>query len=175
MAQFCDGDVGAFDALYRRHAAPLHGFLRRMVGSDAASSDLLQVTFLHVVKARGRYARSERFTPWLYSIAHNATRDYLRLAHHRREEGESERLDTEPAAEASLGADPAEVAALTRALDQLPAAYREAVVLHQLEGMSFPEIARALGTTTGAVKVRAHRGYVRLREALEVWRRGRVP
>ena len=63
--------------------------------------------------------------------------------------------------------------ALQRALDELPEAYREAVVMHQIEGLSFPEIAQAVGSTTGAVKVRAHRGYQKLRAALESWKRGR--
>jgi RNA polymerase sigma-70 factor (ECF subfamily) len=174
MERFRDGDSHAFEELYRRHAAPLHGFLRRMVRSNAAASDLVQVAFLHVVKARGRYAQGERFPPWLYSIAHNAARDYQRLAHHRHEapeedDGPEPVSDSEPVA----GADPAEVQALKRALDELPEAYREAVVLHQIEGMSFPEIAKAVGSTTGAVKVRAHRGYTRLRAALESWKRGR--
>ncbi len=174
MERFRDGNPQAFEVLYRRHAAPLHGFLRRMVRSNAAASDLVQVAFLHVVKSRGRYAPGERFPPWLYSIAHNAARDYLRLAHHRHESAEEDD-SPEPVsdAESVQGADPAEVQALKRALDDLPAAYREAVVLHQIEGMSFPEIAKVVGSTTGAVKVRAHRGYTRLRAALEGWKRGR--
>ena len=53
------------------------------------------------------------------------------------------------------------------ALRLLPAAYREVIVLHRWHELSFPEIAEILGTTEGAVKVRAHRGYLKLRELLQ--------
>jgi RNA polymerase sigma-70 factor (ECF subfamily) len=175
MERFCQGDVSAFDALYARHAAGLRGFFQRMTRSTSTADDLLQVTFLHLVKARGRFAKGERFSPWLYAIARNAARDYLRLARHRFEAGvEPEQLAaaSEPANStgsplSDAGADPSEVRALREALDQLPENYREAVVLHQLEGLSFAEVARILGSTPGAVKVRAHRGYQRLRELLK--------
>ena len=175
MERFCQGDGRAFDALYLRYRVPLHGFFRRMVGSTAAADDLLQVTFLHVVKARGRYARGEPLRPWLYAIARNAARDHLRLAHHREVGGESSerslsRLEA-PEEVVAAGAD--EVAALQRALAALPPKYREAVVMHQLEGLSFTEVARAVDSTPGAVKVRAHRGYQRLREVLAALRRDR--
>lgn len=168
MERFCQGDAAAFDVLFARHRRPLHGFFRRMAGSGAAADDLLQVTFLHLVKARARFAQGERFKPWLYAIARNAARDYLRLAHHREQGGEAAELSVAQAhaAEGPEPVDAAELEALRRALAELPVAYREAVVMHQLEGLSFGEIARAVGATPGAVKVRAHRGYVRLRAAL---------
>ena len=168
MEQFCQGDAAAFDALFARHQRPLQGFFRRMAGSAAAADDLLQVTFLHLVKARSRFASGERFKPWLYAIARNAARDYLRLAHHREQGGEAAELSLaqSEAPAAPEQPDASEVEALHRALAELPPAYREAVVMHQLEGLSFAEIAQAVGSTPGALKVRAHRGYVRLREAL---------
>ncbi len=176
MERFCQGEASAFDALYARHAPGLQGFFRRMTRSEAAASDLLQVTFLHLVKARGRYARGERFAPWFYAIARNAARDYLRLAQHRYEAGaEPEQLEAVVGAEGIELSDPAELQALREALQALPESYREAVVLHQLEGLSFPEVARIVGSTTGAVKVRAHRGYQQLREALAAWKKGRAP
>lgn len=173
MERFCQGDARAFDALYAAHRAGLHGFFRKMTGSQAAADDLLQVTFLHLVKARDRYAFGERFKPWLYAIARNAARDYLRLAQHRESGGEAaETTLAEATAPDPAALDPGAAAALQRALDELPPQYREAVVLHQLEGLSFAEIAQMLGSTPGAVKVRAHRGYERLRAALAKLRGG---
>ena len=168
MEQFCEGSAAAFDALYARHRVGLHGFFRKMTGSQAAADDLLQITFLHLVKARERYARGERFKPWLYAIARNAARDYLRLAHHRESGGQEAEapLAQAEAPEPPEAPDASEVAALKSALSELPPQYREAVVMHHLEGLSFSEIAAAVGSTTGAVKVRAHRGYERLRAAL---------
>jgi RNA polymerase sigma-70 factor (ECF subfamily) len=59
--------------------------------------------------------------------------------------------------------------AIEAALRQLPADQREAVLLHKLHGLSFPEVAVALGTSVGAAKVRAHRGYQRLKTLLAPW------
>ena len=172
MERFCQGEPPAFDLLYGRHRAPLHGFFRRMTGSAAAADDLLQVTFLHLVKARDRYALGEPFRPWLYAIARNAARDYLRLAQHRESGDQEVTLARMEAPERPVAPEQGELAALRKALEALPPAYREAVVMHQLEGLSFQEIARAVGSTPGAVKVRAHRGYERLRHALAKLRRG---
>ena len=77
MLRFIDGDRGAFDVLYQRYREPIAAYLTRIVGRGSAE-DLLQVTFLSLVRARGRYQRNARFRPWLYAIATNAARDYLR-------------------------------------------------------------------------------------------------
>src|SRR5262249_53356347 len=67
---------------------------------------------------------------------------------------------------ATVAADPVMGHTLEVALAQLPADQREAVLLHKLQGLSFPEIATALGTTAGAARLRAHRGYERLKRLL---------
>lgn len=59
--------------------------------------------------------------------------------------------------------------AVEAALQRLPAQQREAVLLHQMHGLTFPEVASAIGTTVGAAKVRAHRGYQRLKFLLAAW------
>jgi len=166
MLRFCDGDVKAFDVLFARHAGAVRAYLHRVSGSAAAADDLTQATFLSVVKARGRYVRGAAFKPWLFAIATNAARDL-----HRRRRGEE--LSAEPAAVETV--DPkVRDAGLERqvreALVKLPEPQREAILLHRFEGMSFAEIAEAVGVSEGAVKVRAHRGYERLRELLRgVW------
>ena len=166
MLRFCDGDTRAFDALFARHAAPVRGYLHRVTGSRASADDLTQTTFLSVVKARGRFEREAAFKPWLYAIATNAARDL-----HRRRR--PEQLAAEP--EVTETVEPAvRDAGLERhvrdALVRLPEAQRSAIVMHRFEGLSFAEIAVALGVSEGAVKVRAHRGYQRLRELLKgVW------
>ena len=65
--------------------------------------------------------------------------------------------------------DPNVARAVGEALQQLPPEQREAVLLHKLHGLSFPEVAVAVGTTVGAAKVRAHRGYQRLKVLLAAW------
>jgi RNA polymerase sigma-70 factor (ECF subfamily) len=162
MQRFIGGDGSAFDALFLRHAARLHAYLRRMVGA-ATADDLTQTTFLSVVRSRDRFQRGARFRPWLYAIASNAARDHVRRA--RFEQPTDDGEPPEQAVEAQF-ADPALDKAVHAALAELPPQQREAILLHRFEGFSFSEIAETLGLTESAVKVRAHRGYVRLRGLL---------
>ena len=168
MERFCDGDSAAFDALFGRYSREIHRFLTRVVHDPALAEDLTQVTFLSLVRSRDRYLRGSRVSPWLYAIATNAARDSLR---HRRRRPEDLTRDGETprdAAEApSTFRDPGLEKLVSAALEKLPASQREAVVLHRFHGLSFAEIAEALGTSVGAVKVRAHRGYEKLRELLQ--------
>jgi RNA polymerase sigma factor (sigma-70 family) len=163
MERFVQGEEAAFSALFERHAPRLRGTLRRMVGA-AAADDVLQTTFLSIVRARGRYERGAPFRPWLYAVAVNAAVDFLRR--HGREEAFPSDSLPEVAAEPTPMADPGLSRVVEAALVQLPANQREAIVLHRFEGFSFREIANLLGVTETAVKVRAHRGYERLRTLL---------
>jgi RNA polymerase sigma-70 factor (ECF subfamily) len=104
--------------------------------------------------------------PWLYAIATNAARDFFR----RRK---NEVLEAEPAMNETVEpamADPGLERAVKRALTALPEDQREAIVLHRFEGLSFAEVAEAVGASEAAVRVRAHRGYEKLRVSLKsVW------
>lgn len=164
MGRFCQGDAQAFDALFGRYARAIHAYLTRMVGNRSAAEDLTQATFLSLVRARGRFMEGARFRPWLYAIATNAARDHLRRKRPEDLTDEGD-LPSSPG-EAAPMPDPGLERTIQRALAQLPDAQREAIVLHRFEGMSFGEIAEALGVTESAVKVRAHRGYEKLRELL---------
>lgn len=167
MEEFCAGDAKAFDALFSRHAAPVRGFLGKLTGSAALADDLTQVTFLSVVRARGRFLRGARFKPWLYAIATNAARD------HRRRNAKETVTDDGAVPDEAVDAVERDFGLekqVRDALARLPDAQREAIVLHRFEGMGFSEIAAVVGLTESAVKVRAHRGYERLRELLKgVW------
>ena len=164
MQRFRAGDAAAFDALFARYGAPLHGYLWRLVADRALVEDLTQATFLSLVRARGRFRDGSRLRPWLYAIATNAARDHLRRGRERlTATGE---LPAGPASEQEEPPDAALQAAVQRALAQLPESWRSVVVMHRFEELPFAEIAEALDTTEGAVKVRAHRGYERLRELL---------
>ncbi len=142
MERFCQGEERAFDALYSRHAAPVHGFLLRMTRDPALTEDLLQATFLSVVRSRGRYERGCRFRPWLLTIAANAARDALRRQRRSPEElaDGAAALDVPVLPEVS---DPGARRRIEAAFLALPAQQREAVVLHKVEGLSFEEISAA--------------------------------
>jgi RNA polymerase sigma-70 factor (ECF subfamily) len=164
MERLREGDVRAFDALFERYAEAIHRFLCRRVGDAARAEDLTQETFLSVIRARGRYVVGRSFRQWLYAIAANAARHELRAQ--RRE-----RARIGEVAAASPTAAGGEVAsvderAVRQALALLADPQREVIVLHAYEGMTFAEIAQVLRTTAVAVRVRAHRAYVKLRELL---------
>ena len=175
MQRYQDGDAGAFRELYALIAPRLLGYLLKMARSRALADDLLQQTFLKVHRARGAYVRGADPLPWIYSIAHRTFIDEARKTQRTIVKvggdddvpevaagltGESaDRID-EPRV------DPEEAKAALDALAQLPEQQREAVVLTKLEGKSVAEAAEIAGTTVGAMKVRAHRGYEALRKIL---------
>lgn len=165
MTRFCQGDARAFELLFSRYHRAVHAYLFRMLGNRSAAEDLAQATFLSLVRARGRFIQGNRFRPWIYAIATNAARDWMRR---RRPEDLTEEGELPAGAVADTAA-PRDLGLERRvhqALGQLPEAQREAIIMHRFEGLSFAEIAEALGLTESAVKVRAHRGYERLRELL---------
>src|SRR5262249_6942226 len=174
MVAFCHGDAKAFDALFDRYQRPIHAFLVRLVGSRSAE-DLTQATFLSVVRARGRFRQDARFRPWLYAIAANAARDFLRRGKAERLTARGE-LSLDSAAESPAAAfDPGLHQAVHQALQQLPEGQRLAITLHRFQNLSFAEIAEALELTESAVKVRAHRGYEILRQLLRgIWEEKRL-
>lgn len=175
MQRYCDGDAGAFRELYALVAPRLLGYLLKMTRERALADDLLQQTFLKVHRARAAYVRGADPLPWIYSIAHRTFIDEARK--HKRavvRVGEAEELPEVPAGmtgesddrrEDGRG-DPELMTAALDALAELPAQQREAVVLTKLDGKTVAEAAEIAGTTVGAMKVRAHRGYEALRKLL---------
>lgn len=184
MSRYCDGDVGAFRELYRLLAPRLLAYLVRMsAGNRALAEDLLQQTFLKVHRAREVYVRGAAPGPWIYAIAHRTFLDEMRRRRRSAPQTGSEPYSAAPQSgppaepRADLSGRPEDGAAepvfdpdLTQAalaaLQQLPEAQRQAVVLTKLDGHSLAEAAIIAGTTPGAMKLRAHRGYVAVRRAL---------
>lgn len=174
MARYADGDASAFRELYAAVAPRLYGYLVKMARTRALADDLLQQTFLKVHRARGAYVRGADPLPWIYSIAHRTFIDAVRKD--KRAIVGVGNDDELPEVRADIGgapdgtrdeaADPEQVKTALDALAALPAQQREAVVLTKLEGKSVAEAAQIAGTTIGAMKVRAHRGYEALRALL---------
>jgi len=175
MQRYCDGEAGAFRELYALVAPRLLGYLLKMARERALADDLLQQTFLKVHRARTSYVRGADPLPWIYSIAHRTFIDETRK--HKRavvRVGDAEELPEVPAGLTGESedrrdegrGDPELVSAALDALAGLPAQQREAVVLTKLDGKSVAEAAEIAGTTVGAMKVRAHRGYEALRKTL---------
>jgi RNA polymerase sigma-70 factor (ECF subfamily) len=175
MQRYVDGDAAAFRALYAGVAPRLLGYLAKMTRDRAIADDLLQQTFLKVHRARAAWVAGADPIPWIYAIAHRTFLDEARrksraivgVAHgDELPEIPADIGGHAPGAAPEPGADPELVKTALAALEALPAAQREAVVLTKLDGKSIAEAAQIAGTTPGAMKVRAHRGYVALRRAL---------
>ncbi len=178
MGRYVAGDADAFRQLYRRVAPRLLGYLTRMAKDRALAEDLLQLTFLKAHRARKAYVRDADPMPWLYAIAHHAFLDEARKR--KRAKVELSRTEAGPpearahvsgkpedvAADAEPSHDPELAQAALTALQTLPPSQREAIILTKLDGKSIAEAAAITGTTPGAMKVRAHRGYLALRKAL---------
>jgi len=162
MLAFCAGDRTAFDALFRRWAAPLLRFLERMLRDAAAAEELVQEVFLRVHGARERYQPEARFSTWLYRIATNLALNELRRPRRRAThtsvdapEG-PELAGDAPAPESSLDARRL-AARVERELDRLPERQRAALCLSAVEGLSYAEVAAALEISECAVKALVHR------------------
>lgn len=184
MQRYCDGDASAFRELYALVAPKLYGYLVKMARSRALADDLLQQTFLKLHRARAAYVRGADPLPWIYAIAHRTFIDETRrvkraIVRVGVETGDGTNvpelaadLSGQSAERRDDAADPELARAALDALAQLPAQQREAVVLVKLDGKTVAEAAEIAGTTVGAMKVRAHRGYEALRALLGAKHRG---
>ena len=85
LQAYLDGDAAGFELLVRRHAQELHQFAMRFTGNSAAADDVVQETFLQLHTSAGRFDPTRRFKPWLFTIAANKARDYLRRRDRKRE------------------------------------------------------------------------------------------
>ncbi len=173
MQSYVQGDARAFDGLFARLKHSVHAFFVRHFRSSAVADDLLQLTFLKLHTSRADYNPELPFKPWLFAIAYRVRLDELRRRQRASDQGNEtelarladERADTASTAEQEL-LRLAEQKAVLAALARLPARQRVVIELNRLEDMKFTEIARRLGTTAVAVKLRAYRGYEQLREEL---------
>ena len=154
------GDRRALEDLLDRHQPRLWAVCRRLTGSDADADDALQEALIALVRALPSFDGRARFGTWAYRIAVNASLDELRRRRRRPEPGlpGDDVPGTEPAART---ADP-EAAALTAdvdaALRRLPQEFRAPVVLRDLCGLDYAEIAEVLDLPPGTVRSRISRG-----------------
>ena len=168
MSAYVAGNARAFEGLFARLAPRVHAFFLRSFRNEAVADDLLQVTFMKVHRARAQYRPELKLMPWLFAVAARVRLDELRRQLRLPEDADEEvvaRADERAPREPPQSTELKE--AVRAALDALPESQRTVIHLHRYEGMTFPEISRVLGTTPGAVKLRAFRGYETLRERLK--------
>ena len=169
-----EGDVDCFNRLVERYQQEVYNLCLRMLGNAHAAEDASQDAFISAFKGMTKF-RGGSLRAWLLRIAANACRDQLRLLRRRR----TTSLDALPfELEWDRHAPSPEEYALSRelgreigtALSALPADQRLAVILRDIMGLEYEEIAQATGSSLGTVKSRLSRGRARLRNHLEPYR-----
>ena len=158
-----------WDEVVREHADRVYRLAYRLTGNQHDAEDLTQETFVRVFRSLASY-RPGTFEGWLHRITTNLFLDMVRRRARIRMEALPDDSDRIP----GTGPEPEQVfsdthldPALQRALDQLPPEFRAAVVLCDVEGLSYEEIGATLGVKLGTVRSRIHRGRAALRAALE--------
>ncbi len=162
MCLYQQADPEAPAALVALISPALLRFFRYNAASREAAEDLLQETWLRIHRMRHSYRTGERLLPWVYAIAHHVRIDSYRRR--RRIAAHEAAIDPMP--------EPASPNAALDALQfqslvaTLPEGQREVVTMLKATGMTVDEVARATSSTAGAVKLKAHRAYERLRALL---------
>ena len=176
MLAYAAGDAAAFDALYARHKGGVYRYVLRHCGHAGVGDELFQDVWMNVIRARASYAPSAKFTTWLYRIAHNRLIDHWRATGHVElvtagpDDDADDPLEALPAAhgdEPEVRAGAREMSErLKAAFAALPAAQREAFLLHQEGGLELAEIAALTGAGVEAVKSRIRYAVTKLRAEL---------
>ena len=163
LNEFRQGDVAAFETLFRLHQRAVYGWILRIVRNPAAAEELTVESFWRIYRAHARFQPSRGFEAWARRIATRAALDWLRI----------QRPETELPADlpAPATADPAVTDEIRRkttlAFQGLPPKLRIAAILAVVEEQPHKEVAIALGISVSAVKLRVFRALRLLRKELE--------
>lgn len=172
------GDEGAFAQLVTEHSGRVFGALRRFGLSSQEADEVAQEVFLRAWRGLARFEERSRFSTWLYRIAFNEAQRRLGRRSTPTASGQPGDEDAIASLPGAVGTEPEARTldrefeqVLERALAQLPADLRAAVVLRDLEGLSTEQAAVAAGVRQAAFKSRLHRGRMQLRALLEPYLR----
>jgi RNA polymerase sigma factor (sigma-70 family) len=165
IAMTRSGNPGAFETIVDRYQGRLLGFCRQMLGSTEDAEDVLQEVFVNAYKAMLRDEREINLRPWLYRIARNRCLNHLR----KPTADAQESMDMVPAVEASSTAEKVhnreEFRQLLVDVKKLPETQRSALLLREMDALSYEEIAAAMDTTVPSVKSLLVRARISLAEA----------
>jgi RNA polymerase sigma-70 factor (ECF subfamily) len=183
MIRYQQGEVRAFEVLLTRHRKPIFNFIYRYVGSKELAEDLLQETFLRVIKSASNYKQKAKFTTWLYTIARNLCVDQSRRKKHRKaasldqpmrkSEDSGTLLDVIPGKD--MPSDRKAVSrqlheTLHRAIESLSEPQREVFLMREFLDMPFKDIADVVGVPENTVKSRMRYALEKLRLELDEYK-----
>ena len=181
LAAIRDGDEAAFQEIVRRYRNPITNFVYRMIDDYERSVELAQETFIRVYTSASRYQANYSFSTYIYRIATNLAISELRRRKRRKmvslfspftnDDGEAIEIDPPDANplqdEALIEGERRK--AVARAITSLPEKYRAAIVLRDVEGLSYDRIAEVLKLSEGTVKSRINRARNLLKEKLSAY------
>lgn len=181
MLAFKSGDARAFSTLVQRHRGPVYNFILRFVGHRQRAEDVLQETWLKVVRNSSEWQPKAKFTTWVYTIARNLCVDSARKESFRK----TDSLDAPASHDASDGRSVGDLVAdenastpdraahnvrirpmIEKALESLPTEQREVFLLREYQGIGFKEIAEVTGVNENTVKSRMRYALEGLRKRL---------
>lgn len=174
-----DGDVQAFEQLYRRTRNDAHRALYQLVGASPDLEDLVQQVFLQLTSAIRRFRGEAKFSTFLHGICANVAMTHLRTRR-RRPEDPVEELPESPSSDEQSPEQAAHrkqaAALMQRVLDEMAPKKRVVFVYHELMGMTAEEIAAAVDTSANTVRSRLHHARLEFAEVLERLRKqGALP
>lgn len=170
-----NGDLDAFDELVRRYEGKIYGMAYRFVGNHADANDLAQDTFIRVYQALAGFRGDAAFSTWLYRIAANICRDELRKRQRRRSVSMDEMIDASPANVPTADGSYSPEETVQRrelqrqvqfCLNELSDDHRLVLIMREIQGLSYEEIASALQCSMGTVKSRISRARSALKEKM---------
>jgi RNA polymerase sigma factor (sigma-70 family) len=164
------GDMSAFEELVNRHRMAVYRLARSITGNHHDADDAAQETFLRVFRALGSYDPARPFKPWLKRIAYNTSLNTLRASKSRSRgfvDGDfPEVADKSPRQPERMEAKQS-IAGVDQAVQGLPSELRATLLLRAVEGMSYKDIASAMGVKIGTVMSRLSRARERVLDVLE--------
>lgn len=163
VTSYLQGGRGDFDELFALTEPVVRRLIGRLAGNRADVDDLVQETYLRAWRGLDKFRGSSRFSTWLFRIAVNVTHNWRRSqrATLTLSEAQGRAIPAPPEL-----ADDRLLAAYGQALDRLPEDLKATFVLHESEGLSYRDVAEALGCPIGTVMSRLHRARARLLEDL---------
>jgi RNA polymerase sigma-70 factor (ECF subfamily) len=183
MVRYQQGEVRAFEVLLGRHRKPVFNFILRYVGDKETAEDLLQETFMRVIKGADAYKRQAKFTTWLYTIARNLCVDQTRRRKHRRHASLDAPMDTsedsgtllDVIASGEMASDRKTVnkqlfATMQRAIAGLSEEQREVFLMREFLDLPFKQIAEVVGVPENTVKSRMRYALEKLRLELDEYK-----
>ena len=168
MLRYIDGDVAAFETLYRRHNDALYRYLLHRCRHPDSAEDIFQEVWGKIIKARSSYRPTAKFTTFMYRVAHNCFIDHI-----RRNKRHSHTVDVEPDSYPNPSESPETLTErglllrrLDAALQELPEEQRDAFLLHQEAGLTVDQIASVTGSNFETAKSRLRYAVKKLRAAI---------